>query len=196
MPILVLEPSVDLNMQDFSLTTDPATGNMKGVVTILNGSNIPVSQAEVSLVLSNGAVINETLTLHIGPGQSATRTLSFSLAPGQFDLNFLCAEVRSEKDVQQDNNRRCISIDEQDHIVLPFPNPSHGELYVNWIVKSSGSVRVVVFNSMGQSQYEWESTGQSGLNQSIHDLTFLSAGMYFITVQTSGAKQTTKFLRQ
>ena len=196
MPILVLEPSVDLIMQDFSLTTDPATGNMKGVVTILNGSNIPVSQAEVSLVLSNGAVINETLTLNIGPGQSATRTLSFSLAPGQFDLNFLCAEILSEKDVQPDNNRRCISIDEQDHIVAPFPNPSNGELHIDWIVKSPGSVRVVVFNSMGQSQYEWESPSVSGLNQSIHDLTFLSAGMYFITVQTSGAKQTTKFLRQ
>lgn len=194
--ISVLVPAVDLALSDFSLTTDPATGKLKAVVTVLNTGNIPAGLVEVSLFLANKAVVNETLSLNINPGQSATRTLSFSVSPSQFDFNFLCVEVNAEKDVKPDNNRRCISFDENDYLVPPYPNPNKGTLQIDWIGKKAGSVRVVVFNSMGGKVYEWESASIVGLNQSVHDLEFLSSGLYYVTVQTSAGQQTTRFLRQ
>ena len=48
-PIVVLVPAIDLNLTDFSLLTDPITGNMKCQVTILNNSNIPIDAATVAL---------------------------------------------------------------------------------------------------------------------------------------------------
>ncbi len=72
-PIKVLVPSVDLVLSDFLLTPDPTTGKLKGVVTILNNSNVPVTSAEVALILANNGVVNETFAVNLSPGQSAVR---------------------------------------------------------------------------------------------------------------------------
>ncbi len=194
-PILVLVPSIDLAITDFSLVTDPVTGNLKSIVTILNNSNIPLENAEVALYLSDKAVVNETLVVNLSPGQSSTQTLSFTLSPTQGDLSFLCAAVLSEKDIQQDNNKRCLSLEDGDHVFAPYPSPSLGILQIDWISEAVGSARITVHNSMGKREYEWETPSAVGLNQSVHDLAFLSAGMYYVTIQTSASVQTMRFLR-
>lgn len=193
-PIKVLIPSVDLVMQDFSLTNDPVTGKIKSVVTILNNSNIPVGSAEVALFLADKAVVNETVDLNLNPGQSATKTLSFTLSSNQFDFSFLCAEVLSDKDIQSDNNKRCINFEKNDYFFGPYPNPTAGTLQVDWISEKSGTVLIVIYDNMGKKSYEWEAQAQTGLNQSVHDLTFLSTGLYYLTIETSGAKKTIRFL--
>lgn len=194
-PISVLIPSIDLAITDFSLTTDPVTGNLKSIVTILNNSNIPLENGEVALHLSDNAVVNETLVLNLSPGQSSTQMLSFTISPAQLDLNFVCAAVLSEKDIQPDNNKRCLSLADGDHVFAPYPNPSSGTLQIDWISEAVGSARITVYNSMGKREYEWETPSAVGLNQSVHDLAFLSAGMYYVTIQTSASVQTMRFLR-
>ena len=194
-PISVLVPSIDLAITDFSLVTDPVTGNLKSIVTILNNSNIPLENGEVALHLSDNAVVNETLVLNLSPGQSSTQMLSFTISPTQLDLNFVCAAVLSEKDIQQDNNKRCLSLEDGDHVFAPYPNPSSGTLQIDWISEAVGSARITVYNSMGKREYEWETPSALGLNQSVHDLAFLSTGMYYVTIQTSASVQTMRFLR-
>ncbi len=194
-PISVLIPSIDLAITDFSLTTDPVTGNLKSIVTILNNSNIPLENAEIALHLSDNAVVNETLVLNLSPGQSSTQMLSFTISPTQVDLNFVCAAVLSEKDIQPDNNKRCLSIEEGDYVFAPYPNPSSGVLQIDWISEAVGSARITVYNSMGKREYEWETPSAAGLNQSVHNLAFLSTGMYYVTIQTATSVQTMRFLR-
>lgn len=195
-PIKVLLPSVDLVMKDFSLTNDPVTGKIKGVVTILNNSNIPIASAEVALFLADKAVVNETLALNLNPSQSATRTLSFTLSSNQFDFSFLCAEVLSDKDIQSDNNKRCINFEKTDYVFDPYPNPTAGPLRVDWISEKPGSALIVIYDGMGKKSYEWETQAQTGLNQSVHDLTFLSAGLFYLTIETAGGKKTIRFLHE
>ena len=195
-PIKVLVPSIDLILKNFSLVNDPVTGKLKASVTILNNSNVPVSSAEIVLFLSDKAVVNETIVLNLNPDQSVAKTLSFSLSPNQFDFSFLCAEINSERDFQPDNNKRCINLSNTDYFFGPYPNPTTGRVHVDWISEKSGVTRIVVYDAMGKKSYEWETSSQSGLNQAILDLEFLSTGLYYLTVETSGSKKTTRFLRQ
>jgi len=194
--IMVLLPSIDLLLTNFAVSPDALTGKLKSTVTIVNNSNIPVQSAEVALHLSAKAIVNETLMVNLGPGMSTSQTLSFTFLPDQFDASFVCAEILSEKDIQPDNNKRCISFTGEDYIFEPYPNPSSGMARIDWVSEKAGSVRITVYNSKGQREYEWETPSASGLNQSVHDLSFLSTGMYFITIQTATSLQTRRFLRQ
>ncbi len=197
LPIHVLVPSIDLIMQDFSLTSDPVTGNLKPTVTIRNNSNIPVSSAQVALFLDEKAVVNETVSLNLDPGGSAIRTLSFTLSPSQFDFAYLCAEVLAEKDVQPDNNKRCINLAGEPYYISPYPNPTSGQLHLDWISSRAGDpARITIYDSMGKKSYEWQTSSEVGLNQTIHDLAFLASGLYYATIETAGSRKTTRFLRQ
>lgn len=195
MPIRVLLSSVDLELTSFILSPDPLTGKSRATVTIKNSSNIPMAATEIALHLSEKAVVNESLSLSLLPGASVTSTLSFTFDPNQFDARFVCAEILSEKDIQQDNNRRCISLDAEDYIFAPYPNPSSGPMQVDWVSEKDGTARITIFNSQGRREYEWETPSSAGLNQSIHDLAFLSAGIYLVTIQTSTTIQTMRFIR-
>ena len=195
-PIIVLVPSIDLILKDFSLVNDAVTGKQKGQVTIFNNSNVPIVSTEVSMFLADKSVVNETVTLNLNPGQVVSKALSFTLSSDQFTFSYLCAKINSEKDIQQDNNKRCINIERTDHFFRPYPNPSVGTLYVDWISENSENARLIVYDSMGKKSYEWETPAHAGLNQSVLDLTFLTCGMYYISIETSGGKTSTRFIRQ
>lgn len=195
-PVLVLVPAVDLNLTDFTLLTDPITGNMKCQVTIRNGSNIPVDAVSVALYLGDKAVVNETLLVNLLAGASVTRTLSFTVAPGSFDFTFLCAEVQSEKDVHPDNNKRCVNLAQGDYYFQPYPNPSAGVLQVDWIGLKAGTAVVRIFDDKGTRVFEWETATHTGLNQAVLDVTFLTAGLYYVQLQTGTSLKTMRFMRQ
>ncbi len=194
--MVVLVPAIDLNLTDFSLLTDPITGNMKCQVTILNNSNIPIDAATVALYLGGKAVVNETVPIGLSPGTSATRTLSFTVAPGSFDFTFLCAEVQHEKDLVPDNNRKCVNLASGDYFFQPYPNPSAGILQVDWIGQQAGTAVVRIFDDKGTRVFEWQTATHPGLNQGVLDLAFLTAGLYYVQVQTGNASKTMRFMRQ
>jgi len=196
MPILVLNSSIDLALTSFTLSPDAVTGKLKCTVAILNSSNIPLSTAEIALHLSEQAVVSESVTINLLPGESIAKTLAFAIDPDQLKGGFVCAEVLSEKDVQQDNNKQCISLKNEDFVFDPYPNPSSGMVKIDWVSSGGGSARIAVFNSQGRREYEWETTASPGLNQTIHDFTGLAAGAYLVTIQTSSTFQTRRFIRQ
>jgi len=195
-PILVLVPVVDLQLTDFYLDHDPATGNLKAFVSIYNNSNVTIATTEVALFLSEKAVVNELVTLNLKPGESTLRSLSFSISPTQTDMTFICANVLSQQDVSPDNNKRCISMSDMDVVFNPYPNPSSGTLQIDWIADVAGTTSITVYNGTGQVQYAWGTACQPGLNQSVHDLAFLAAGIYLVTVRTSVMTKTMRFVRQ
>ncbi len=195
-PIIVLVPTIDLVLTDFALTPDPTTGKLKGVVTILNKSNIPLVSAEIGLILADKAVVNETFMINLNPGQSVSKTLSFTISPNQFEFNFLCAQINSEKDVDQSNNKRCINLEKVDYFFNPYPNPTAGLLHVDWISIVPEIAHIVIYDAMGRKNYEWETLSAVGLNRSDLDVTFLSSGLYFLSIETPGVKKTSRFFRQ
>lgn len=196
MPIVVLNSSIDLALTSFTLSPDAATGKLKSTVSIQNGSNVPIAMAEIALHLSGEAVVSELVSINLVPGESVVKTLTFSIDPTQLKGGFVCAELVSESDAQQDNNRQCISLADEDFVFDPYPNPSRGIVEIDWVSSKGGSARITVFNSQGRREYEWETTTVPGLNQTIHDFTGLAAGAYLVTIQTSSTFQTRRFIRQ
>jgi PKD repeat protein len=195
MPIQVLIPEIDLEVTSFSLSPDPATGKLRPSLTLLNKSNIPVVSVEVFLLLSDRATVSETLVVNLSPGASVTKALSAVVDPGQFVDPFVCVEVVSEKDLSPGNNKSCINFSDEDYIFDPYPNPSTDQVQVDWISDQAGAASVTIANSQGRTEYYWETPSQPGLNRSVHDLSFLAAGVYFVTVRTSTSVQTRRIVR-
>jgi len=195
-PIKVLVPSIDLQLTDFTLTPDPTTGKLKGIVTIFNNSNISIMSTEVSLILADKAIVNETLQMNLDPGQSVSKTLSFTISPNQFDFNYLCAKIISEKDILQSNNKRCINLETTDYFFNPYPNPTAGTLHVDWISVTSAPAHIMIHDNMGKRCYDWQTISTSGLNQAQLDLTFLISGFYYLSIETIGSKKTSRFFRE
>lgn len=195
MPIQVLIPEIDLEVTSFSLFPDPATGKLKPSLTLLNKSNIPVVVVEVILLLSDRANVSEALTVNLSPGASVTKTLTAVVDPAQFVDPFVCVEVASEKDLTPGNNKSCINFSDEDYIFDPYPNPSTGPVQVDWISDQAGLAYVTIVNSQGRTEYYWETPSQPGLNRSLHDLSFLAAGIYFVTVRTSTSVETRRIVR-
>ena len=195
LPVYALVSSVDLVMLDYVLATDPLTGNTQNIVTIQNNSNVPVSSAEVALHLSDKAVVNETLQLDLAPGENVTKTLSFTLSPNQFDATFLCAEVLAEKDVQSDDNKRCISLDESEYFFNPYPNPTSGTLQIDWVTSASGQTGIVIYDNFGKRMSSFEISSIAGLNQAVLDVSAFSTGLYFAVISTASSQKTLRFVR-
>lgn len=194
-PIQVLTPTVDLGLTAFTLSPDGLTGKLRPTVTLRNNSNIPVSSVEIAVHLADRATVTESLVVNLEVGASVTRMLTMMVDPDQFPSFFVCAEVLSEKDIQVADNRQCINFEESDFVFDPYPNPSTGLLNIDWVAEKEGTVSVTVYNSQGRREYEWQTPSAPGLNQSVHDLSSLASGVYFITVQTSTSVQTRRFVR-
>lgn len=196
MPIQVIIPKIDLEVTSFSLFPDPATGKLRPSITLLNKSNILVGSVEVVLLLSDRASVSEALLVNLSPGASVTKTLAAVVDPSQFPDPFLCVQVISEKDLTPGNNKSCINFSNEDYIFEPYPNPSSDLVWADWISEQVGTASVTVVNSQGRLEYYWETPSQAGLNRSAHDLSFLAAGIYFVTVRTSSSIKTSRIVRQ
>lgn len=194
-PIQVLVPTVDLVLTEFTLSPDGLTGKLKPTVTVRNNSNIPLSAIEIAIHLSDLATVTESIVVNLGVGATVTKTLTLTVDPNQFPAAFVCAEVMSEKDVVMGDNRQCITFGDADFVFDPYPNPITGLLYMDWVSQGVGTASITIYNSQGRREYEWQTPSLAGLNQSIHDLSFLAPGVYFVTVQTSTNIQTRRFVR-
>lgn len=193
--IQVLIPEIDLEVTSFSLFPDPATGKLRPSLTLLNKSNIPVVSVEAVLLLSDRATVSELLVVNLSPGASVTKSLAAVVDPGQFVDPFVCVEIVSEKDLTPGNNKSCINFSDEDFIFDPYPNPSTGAVQLDWISDQAGAASVTIANSQGRTAYYWETSSQPGLNRSVHDLSLLAAGIYFVTVRTPTSVQTRRIVR-
>lgn len=196
LPIQVLVPQIDLQVTSFSLFPDAATGKLRPSLTIFNNSNIPVASVEVVLLLSSRASVSEALAVNLSPGASVTKALTATVDPSQFADPFVCVQAISERDIAPDNNKSCINFSDQDYLFDPYPNPSTGQLQLDWVSGQEGWASVTIYDSQGRVNYSWETPSQPGLNRSTHDLSFLGAGIYLVTVRTSTSVQTRRIVRQ
>ncbi len=60
---------------------------------------------------------------------------------------------------------------------------------MDWITVTAGSAAITIYDSMGKKTYAFETLSKAGLNQVVFDLTFLSSGLYYLTIETPGSKK-------
>ncbi len=189
--ILVVIPRIDLVMTDFYLSKDSQTGLLQPVVTIANKSNVTITDPSVVVELAGGGSVQKQLTASIKPTKEITQTLDFQLVPQA--ITYVCAEVQASSDIDLFSNRKCVSLNDQEIILAPYPNPATDTLTLDWISKSGAAVTVDIFNGAGSVVFQQSITGiAAGLNRLSIGVDALPAGIYSIRFSDSSATRSFK----
>jgi len=189
--ISVVVPSIDLVMTDFYLSKDSQTGILQPVVTITNKSNITITDPSVVIELAGGGSVRKQLAASIKPSKEITQTLDFQLIPEA--ITYVCAEVQATSDIDLFSNRRCVSLNDQEIILTPYPNPATDTLTLDWISKNGASVSVDIFNAAGTVVFQQNISGVAvGLNRLSIIVDALPEGIYFIRFSDSSINRSFK----
>lgn len=177
--IRVVIPSIDLVLSDFYLSKDSQTGILQPVVTITNNSNVTVVDPFIVLEWAGGAKVKKQLSASIKSANAVTQVLDFQLIPQT--ITYVCAEVEVPGDTDLFLNRKCVSLNDQQVLLTPYPNPAFDNLILDWISDTGSSVSVDIFNASGRVVFQQNITalGQ-GLNRLSVPVEALPAGIYFI----------------
>lgn len=154
-------------------------GAIKPAVTIFNRGNVSVKNLGLLLDIS-GSVIREYLGTTILSNSSSRHVLQFEI-PDLDGMEYICVGVDVE-DITPDDNKACLNFEQSFTTFAPHPNPSNGELNVNWIVNEDGFVNLTLVNSMGQSVKNFQISSQEGLNPFILNTSGLGSGVYFLKI--------------
>lgn len=192
-PIYIVEPKTDLSLTSLELLSDPNSGSLRPLVTIKNTGNIAVANISILIDLSGGGSIKEKMQINLQPNQSFTQALVSELLPK--GLNYVCAQVILENDENLFDNKRCSSLEDDVILFAPYPNPSQGQLNLDWIATSGDVANIVIFNSTGANAYEKKITAtQPGLSQIILDISTLGPGIYFVVFSYGSFTKTHRFM--
>ncbi len=192
-PIYIVEPKTDLSLTSLELLSDPNSGSLRPLVTIKNNGNIAVPNVSILIDLSGGGSIKEKMQINLQPNQSFTQALVSELLPK--GLNYVCAQVNLENDENVFDNKRCSTLAEDIILFAPYPNPSQGQLYIDWIATSGDVANIVIFNSTGANAYDKEVVAtQPGLSQIILDISTLGPGIYFVVFSYGSFTKTHRFM--
>jgi len=177
--IRVVIPAIDLVMSDFYLSKDAQTGILQPVVTITNNSNVTVTDPVVVIDIAGGARVQKQLVGSIKPTKDFTQVLDFQLLPQA--ITYVCAEVQASGDTDLFLNRKCVSVNDLEIVLTPFPNPATETLTLDWVSKTATPVSIDIFNASGNVVFQQSITSVvAGLNRLTVSVEALPAGVYFI----------------
>lgn len=183
----VVIPSVDLAMQNFILRNDSI------IVTLRNAGNVPLSNPKVEVDLAGGVLLKETVEGVLGPGKSITSKLNLEIAPQS--IEYLCALALVANDINDTNDKKCLSLTGSDFIFTPYPNPSSGKINVDWVSTSDEQVKVSIFTLTGEVAFVQQfPLVASGLVQLSINTSALSNGLYLIRFEGSKVQKTFKIV--
>ncbi len=189
--INVIIPYTEIELEQFTLLRDAATGSVRPVLKIKNNSNYTISNVTVVLDIAGKASVREKINTTILPNASSSQILNYELLPGESQLNYLCAELQLTDDVDLVNNSECISLESEEIVFSPYPNPVQEQLSVDWIAATADPIKITIMTQMGQIAYS-KNVGNVGvgLNQIVLDLSQLNSGNYIFLFESSDIKKT------
>ncbi|MBK5280142.1 MAG: PKD domain-containing protein [Bacteroidia bacterium] len=200
--IHVIIPSTEVSLEQFTWLHNQVTGSIRPVLSIKNNSNYSINNMDVILDIAGSALVKERISISISPNATASQILNYEILQSNSKLDYLCAELlltdeRLSDDLDESNNIKCASLESNEILLPPYPNPVQGQLNFDWIASSMGSVNVSIVTQMGQLAYQMEVAGvQVGLNQIIMDLSKLNSGLYFFVFEGAGIRKTFPFVIQ
>jgi PKD repeat protein len=190
--IRVVVPNIDLVLTDFYLMKDLQTGILQPVVTITNNSNVTVTDPSILIELAGGASVRKQLSASIKPTKDFTQVLDFQLVPQT--ITYVCAEVQASSDTDLFLNRKCVTLNDQEILLAPYPNPAIDFMMLDWISKNGSPVSVDIFNAAGVVVFQQSLTSAvSGLNRLSVNVESLPVGVYFIRFSDSAITRSFRF---
>jgi PKD repeat protein len=200
--IHVIIPSTEVELEQFTLLYDQLTGSVRPVLSIKNNSNYTINNIDVVLDIGGNALVKEEINITVLPSATASQIMKYELLPGSSQLDYLCVELQLTESRLSDeenltNNNACVSLESNEILLPPYPNPTQGQLYFDWIAVEPGSVNVSIVTQMGQLAYQKNVAGvEVGLNQIVLDVSKLNSGFYLLIFESAGRSKTFPFVIQ
>jgi PKD repeat protein len=177
--VQVVIPHVDAVMTDFYFVKDATTNALQPVVTLVNKSNVSISDPIILIDVMGGSRIKKKIISTLKPSQQITQSLDLQLVPtsGQY----VCAEVQVSGDEDLFLNRRCVTLTGEEILFAPFPNPVKTELNLDWISKNASPVTFQIVNSSGGITFQQTITAVvKGINRFVINTSEFTQGIYYI----------------
>ncbi len=187
----VVLPVQDLRLDDFTVADSPTGDGQQLVLTLSNRGTRVASGVMVTVDLDETLTVEERLEKPLLPGQTVVYVTKFRLPTQQRNqqrpLRYLCARIAATDadfaEAQLDNNRNCLSLNEQLNVEPPFPNPAREQLRVSVILPAAEVVSLRLLNQDGRvvRTHRQEAT-VVGLNSFLLNVQGLSVGAYLLQV--------------
>ncbi len=178
--VSVIVPSLDIALTGLTLVPS-ASGETGLLVTIVNESNYPVSNIRVLVDISGSAVVSETLTTAIQPGETLRQLLTATVVRARSAANYICAEIIVDGDKDDSNNKKCVSQEAAAVVFDPYPNPGLEEMSIEWIATTAENADLYIFDPAGRKVFENSLTHASeGFNKATISLSSLNPGLYYV----------------
>ncbi|MEQ9307775.1 MAG: PKD domain-containing protein, partial [Marinoscillum sp.] len=190
-------PEVDLAIEALQLQDN---GNGQTILlSIRNGSNLPIEHIEATITLEDEFELSETIHKRFDPGKSQNVSLNTKL-PTTSGLGYLCVSLSSiytEDEVDAVNNEECINIGQAAVFEPAFPNPTSGITRVRAIIPETGAIKLSLLDLTGQLKQTVNIEYQpSGLTTFKIDLTEMESGTYFVIVEFEGGSHKSKVVKK
>ena len=195
--ITVVEPAQDIQLTDIEVLDGP-NGTQQLVLTLQNAGTLLVPGLSVTVDLGNAASLQALMDEPLLPGQTLRYPLSFQLpvpVPNQSNaLRYVCASVMVREanfeETNLDNNRACVSLNQQLSVEAPFPNPATDEVQLSLILPQASPVALRMMNAQGKIlRQQTVAETQSGLNTFLIPVRGLPVGSYILQVVYRGEQQ-------
>ena len=185
--IQVLEPLLDAEVLNFNILPT-ATGD-KLSFAIRNNGTIRLDSLSVNVNLGGELEIYETINRAMNPNEVISAQLALTLDNKRLD--YICIDVKpfisNYQDVDEDNNRSCITFGQETFIVSnPYPNPSTSLVAFDVIATKDAVANIELLSSEGHLLNAFNIEVFQGNNKLDFDLSQLKSGLYFLKVKLDG----------
>ncbi len=194
----VVLPVQDLRLDDFTVADSPTGDGQQLLLTISNRGTRVASGVAITVDLDEALTVEERRTEPLLPGQTVVYVTKFRLPTQQRNqqrpLRYLCARIAATDadfaEAQLDNNRNCLSLNEQLNVEPPFPNPASEQLRISVILPEAEAVSLRLLNQDGRvvRTHRQEAT-LVGLNTFLLDVQGLPVGAYLLQVSYRDAQR-------
>jgi hypothetical protein len=156
----------------------------------------------LGLQLGGGAVIRETWTGSLLPGETVVYTFTGEIKLAETNqIPVVCASIENinnnSPEDRTDNNSTCKATKVGSFDILTiFPNPADANINFGVMLPRSGDVTIRFINYLGQILYNQDFSGAVGYNNFSMTTLPLASGVYVAEVYYDGNVIRQKFMRK
>jgi hypothetical protein len=185
----VIVPFTDLSMDELVFSTD-TQGQTRGIFTITNNSNHPVSSFDLVMETGSGVLITETVNEALEPFSASTIATKNSLTFLQGSAGYVCVTISTPGDEDINNDRQCVTTLGESVTFAPYPNPAQGSVMIQFVSTGDDELNVRLINETGADAYSVRVPLHQGLNLLNLDVSNLSPGLYVVKLTSSSVVTT------
>ena len=194
----VVVPVQDLRLDEV-IVSDNTTGDAQQIlVSVSNQGSLVASGITVTVNLDEAVTVQEPLTQPVLPGETIVYPLRFQLPikPSNLrnPLRYLCVSLEANEtsfaEENPDNNRQCLSLNQQLNVEAPFPNPARDQLRILVILPTSDAVALRLMSQEGKVLQAYrQEAAPAGLNTFLLNVKGMPVGAYLLQVTYQGKQR-------